>query len=75
MSRRNNVMVSKRDHGWAVKTDGASRAAGLYDTQKEAIERGRQIAMNNQSELSIQGADGKIRDKHSYGRDPYPPRG
>jgi hypothetical protein len=75
MSRDKDVMVYTTKNGWAVKSNGSSRAAGVYDTQAEAKRRGRQIAMNKSSELSIQGRDGKIREKHSYGKDPYPPRG
>lgn len=75
MSKEKDVLVYKHGDKWAAKSEGSSRAAGVYDTQAEAIERGRRMAMNNSSELSIQGRDGKIRDKRSYGNDPYPPRG
>lgn len=75
MNKKKDVMVFNKGNGWAVKTNGSSRAAGVFDTQAEAIERGRQLAKNNSSNLSIQGRDGKIRKKHSYGKDPYLPRG
>lgn len=75
MSRNRDVLVYKHGSEWAVKSDGASRAAGVFNTQAQAIKRGTQMAKNNRSELSIQGANGKIRRKCSYGNDPYPPRG
>lgn len=45
------------------------------DTQAKAIERARKIARNQESELVIHGKDGRIREKDSYGNDPFPPRG
>lgn len=50
------------------------RVTSTSETQKEAIERGREIAKNEGSELVIHGRDGKIRDKDSYGKDPFPPK-
>lgn len=72
---KQNVFVAKNDDGWYTKSEGASRAAGQFKTQTEAIARGKEIASKRGSELTIFGADGKIRDKRSYGNDPYPPRG
>ena len=69
-----NVHITHRKDGeWAVKGAGDSRASGLYNTQGEAIEAGREIARNNRSELVIHDRDNKIRDKDSYGNDPHPP--
>jgi len=45
-----------------------------HDTQAEAIESARQIAINQHSEVVIHRPDGTIRDKDSYGKDPYPPK-
>ncbi|NDA98907.1 MAG: DUF2188 domain-containing protein, partial [Flavobacteriia bacterium] len=39
-------------------------------TQAEAKEIAKQIARNQNSEVIIQGQDGKIREKNSYGNDP-----
>lgn len=57
------------------KKSNSERASGIYDTQQEAFKQARQIAKNQKSEVSIHGKDGKIRRKHSYGNDPYPPEG
>ncbi|MEF9924580.1 MAG: DUF2188 domain-containing protein, partial [Muribaculaceae bacterium] len=46
-----------------------------FDTQKAAIEKAMDIAINQQSELFIHGENGKIRDRNSYSNDPYPPKG
>lgn len=59
---------------WQVKTEGSTRATKNFGTQKEAIDYARDIARNQKSELVIHGRNGQIRDKDSYGNDPYPPR-
>jgi len=71
---KKTVHVVPRDGSWAVKTAGASRAAKVTSTQADAIERGRQIAVNNNTELIVHRKDGTIRSKDSYGDDPFPPR-
>lgn len=70
-----NQYVTKRNDCWTVKGEGNSKATKLFDTQKEAIAYGREIAINQQSELRIQGKDSKFRESRSYGNDPYPPEG
>ncbi len=64
-------------HGdkWAVRGEGNERATSVHDTQRQAIEVARQIARNQESELFIHGEDGRIRERDSYGSDPYPPKG
>lgn len=69
----NQHVVPTKD-GWAVKGAGNSRATRVTNTQREAIDIARGIAINQKSEVVIHGRDGKIRDKDSYGNDPMPPR-
>lgn len=69
-----NQWVSPRDGKWAVHGEGNQRDTKLFATQGEAADYGRAIAMNQMSELIIQGRNGKIRSKDSYGNDPCPPR-
>lgn len=57
---------------WQVKKAGAEKATKTFDTQKEAIDYAREIAMNQQTEVVIHDRHGKIRDKDSYGNDPCP---
>jgi uncharacterized protein YdaT len=66
--------VVPHDDGWAVKGEGNKRATSVHDTQREAAERAREIARNQQSEVVIHRRDGTIRDSDSYGNDPNPPR-
>lgn len=72
---KNQHVVPTVDGRWAVKGEGNGRATRVYDTQAQAINAARGISMNQQSELLIHGQNGQIRDKRSYGNDPYPPRG
>ncbi len=73
--KENKVHVVPHDGKWAVKKAGSVRASAIVETQKEAIPLGKQIAKKSNSELLIHGENGKIREKNSYGRDPYPPKG
>lgn len=67
--------VVPHPEGWAVKSEGTTRASSVHQTQKEAIDRGREIARNQGTELFIHGKDGRIRQRDSYGNDPHPPQG
>lgn len=60
---------------WSVRKAGASRASGTYGTQKEAIDRAVDIARNQRTEVYVHGRDGRIRERNSYGNDPFPPKG
>lgn len=68
------VWVSPRDNGWAVKSAGSSKASKIYSTKADALNAGRQQAINNHAELVSQKRNGQINLKNSYGKDPMPPR-
>lgn len=68
-----NQWVSPRGDKLAVHGEWNSRDTGLYNTQKEAADRAREIAINQKSEVIIQRPNGQIRSKDSYGNDPHPP--
>ena len=70
-----NQHIVPHPNGWAVKPAGGSRASSVHPTQAQAIEQGRAVAINQRSELFIHRPNGQIRDRNSYGRDPYPPKG
>lgn len=74
MSGRNQHVVP-HDLGWAVKGAGNSKATSVHSTQAGAIQQARQIAQNQESEMLIHGQNGQIRERNSYGNDPYPPKG
>ena len=74
MSKRNQHVVP-HDEGWAVRGAGNSRASSVHQTQQAAIQAAREIAQNQGTELFIHGRDGRIRERDSHGRDPFPPSG
>ncbi|TAK79242.1 MAG: DUF2188 domain-containing protein [Gammaproteobacteria bacterium] len=76
MNRKNpHVVPIKRGEQWAIKIEGNKRETSLHNTQKDAIEAAREIAIKNKAELFIHNRQGKIREKNSYGNDPNPPKG
>lgn len=74
-NNKNQHITPHKDGGWQVKGEGNTRATVRTETQDEAITIGRDIAIKNKSELVIHGRDGRIREKNSYGNDPFPPKG
>lgn len=70
-----NQHVVPHPDGWAVKGAGNEKATKITTTQKEAIEKARKIAKNQQSELVVHRKNGQIRQKDSFGNDNCPPRG
>jgi len=75
MSKSKNQHVVPHNGDWAVKKEGSERATTVVATQKEAIERAKEVAKNQNVELLIHGRDGRIRERESYGNDPHPPKG
>ncbi len=72
---KNQHVTPRPDGDWQVKGEGNDKATAVTSTQKEAIKIAKDIAINQSSEVVIHGKNGKIRDKNSYGNDPYPPKG
>ena len=70
-----NIHVVYNGKQWQAKQEDAKRSSGNFNTQQEAFERAREIAINKGQEVAVHGLDGRIRRKHSYGDDPYPPKG
>lgn len=74
MSKRNQHVVP-RDNQWAVRGAGATRDTELFGRKQDAVDRAREIAQNQQTELVVHGENGQIQYKDSHGHDPFPPRG
>ncbi|MFO0794131.1 MAG: DUF2188 domain-containing protein [Candidatus Brocadiaceae bacterium] len=70
-----NQHVVSRGNAWAVLGEGNTRDTSRHSTQAEAFEAAREIAKNQKSEVFLHGTDGKIRERNTYGHDPYPPKG
>lgn len=71
-------VVQRSDHGgWEVTKPGAQRASARTDTQKQAMDRGRDILRKaGGGELIIKDVHGRIRDADTIppGHDPNPPK-
>ena len=71
-----NQHVVPHEGGWAVRGAGNERATSVHETGRAAaIEAARGSAQNQHSELLIYGRNGQIRERDSFGGDPFPPRG
>ena len=67
--------VVSTEKGWAVKKVGSQRASGIFTTQKSAVEAARALAMKQKTEVLVHARNGQIRERNSYGNDPFPPKG
>ena len=74
MSKKNQHVVPSGKN-WAVKGAGNSKATRIVQTQKEASTIAREISKNQGSEMFIHGRNGQIRERNTYGKDPFPPKG
>lgn len=60
-----HVMLS--DAGWAVKREGASRAARVYKTKEEALEAALKWVMDSlPGELIVHHPDGTVETRQSF---------
>lgn len=76
MAKTGNQHVVPHNGGWAVRGEGNSRVTSQHQTQRGAIDAGREVARNQGGELLIHGRNGQIRERDSVGNnDPHPPRG
>lgn len=72
---KNQHVTPHPNGGWQVKGAANERATVRTTTQTEAIAVARNIAINQGAEVVIHRPNGQIREKNSYGNDPFPPRG
>lgn len=70
--KRQHVVPLGND--WAVKGKDSQRVNSTHNTQAEAIEAAREIAIKQQSEVVIHRPDGRVRDGSSYGKDDSSPK-
>lgn len=75
MGKNVHIVKSKDGDEWSVKTEKSSKAYRNFQTQGEAISAGKELAKTNKSELLIHNKEGRIREKNTYGKDKYPPKG
>ncbi|KPG68724.1 DUF2188 domain-containing protein [Enterococcus sp. RIT-PI-f] len=61
-----NVTVRYQDDQWKVRSTGAARASDQFDKKEEAVARGKEIAQNKQSILTIYKQDGTKQQEIDY---------
>lgn len=73
---KKNIWISPSGNKWKTQREGSERASGIFDTQKEAEQYGRQLLQNGPGgELITQGTNGSIRSKDTINSfDPNPPK-
>lgn len=76
MSAKKDVHTTPNPSGSGWVNSVGGKAAGVtHRTQEAAIDAGRRIAERNESEHFIHARNGQIRERNSYGEDPFPPKG
>ena len=74
-TNQGNQHVTRRGNQWAVTGAGNSRATAIVPTQQQAISIAKPIAQNQSGDVVIHGRNGQIRERNSYGNDPFPSKG
>jgi hypothetical protein len=74
-SNSGNQHITPRGNQWAVQGAGNNRATAIVNTQREAINIAKPIAINQGGDVVIHGRNSRIRERNSYGNDPFPPKG
>lgn len=73
MSKKDIHVVPYGDQ-WAVRREGSNRVSSVHETQGDAYQRGRGMAMNDKVEVVTHRPNGQIRDSDSFGNDPPRPK-
>lgn len=74
MTKRSKVHVVPNDGGWKVTKGG--KTVSEHRKKEPAVDRGRDEAKESgKSQLIIHKKDGTIQTEHTYGDDPFPPKG
>lgn len=60
---------------WRVVMSGGGQIGPDFDTQSQAQAYATNLSRSHQEELFIHRPNGRIRERNSYGNDPYPPKG
>lgn len=72
-----NYHVTPKGDKWQAKQPNASRASGVFDTQRQAEQQAKSWSKHSGGgEVITHGRDGKIRSKDTMppAKDPMPPR-
>lgn len=59
------LVIAYKD-GWAVKSSGAEQVSEVFEGKEEAIKRGKEIADNKGTFLTVYKQDGSVQYKQDY---------
>ena len=62
------------DGDWAVKKEGVEKPVSVHRTQTAAEDKTHSLAKKNEAEAVYHNGKGQIKDKDSFGNDPFPPK-
>ena len=68
MARKKSQHVMPKGGKWSVRRAGSSRASGIFGTQKEAVEKAKELARAEGSDIYIHGRDGRIHERRDSSR-------
>ena len=74
MSRKTIHTMPHPKGGWQNKIGGNQNASNISGTKKEALAKGREVAIKQKLEHVIHNLDHVISNSNSYGNDPNPPK-
>ncbi|MEG1581721.1 MAG: DUF2188 domain-containing protein [Clostridia bacterium] len=69
MGRDTHHVVPNPDGGWDVKRGNGLKASHHTNTKEEAVEIGRKISQNQETEFVVHGKNGRIQTSDSHGKD------
>lgn len=74
MKKNVHTVPNPNGNGWINRVGGVPTGTS-HRTQETASDAGRRIARQETSEHFIHGRNGAIRERNTYGKDPFPPKG
>ena len=74
MPRKTHHVVPNPKGGWDVKKGGGTRSIKHFNKKQNAVDFGRILSRNQESEFITHKKDGTIQNPDSHGNDPNPPR-
>lgn len=76
MADKENYWTQQRPDGkWESKREGGERPSKVTQTQADAWAYSKFKAKQSGGKAFLRGRDGEIRERNTYGKDPYPPKG
>ncbi len=74
--KRTIIHVVPGKNGWDIKKEGIRKPIGHGQTKVDTVRDAKEIVKSNKlGQLVIHGKDGKVQTEHTYGKDPFPPKG